>query len=1240
MTRARNSANLASQGNLFVDIANDRTGIGSVVPDQNLHVAGTAGFHADTTFVGDLYNATWDRSDNSLKFVDNAKIKLGTGGDLQIYHDGSFSRFQNGSTGDVLIKNAASGRYLYLQSDIIMMQPPGGGDVIFDGRADGHVKLYYDGSQKFETTAYGTNTTGTAVNDGLVVAGVATVTTMNVTGVLTYDDVTSVDSVGIITARDHIIINADNKQLKIGASSDFILYHDGTSTIMTNNMAGTSGNLVIQPKSGEDGIKVIPDAEVELYYNNSMKFETTNAGVYVNGTIESTNHIQITHTSPSLYLTDSNNNPDYVLRNNGGQFIIRDDTAGTTRLAVNTDGSATFSGNLTVSGNLSVTGTTSQNNSVSTAQKTITLASGAANNAAVDGAGVVIDAGSDTDKTLKWLDSTDRWTFTGGDVSANAFYGDGANLTNTGSSLSEPSTGTQRIVTTSLTSGTMTSSGTGSELAFDYANNHLEFSDNTRATFGTDNDLLIYHNGSHGVIENTTGNLHIKDDSIKIQSSSAASMLIATGGGSVELYHNATKRLETTSSGATVTGEARVTSHLVMNTADNQTVYIGAGNDITLHHDGSNSHIANTTGEFRIRSNDLRLMNAAGNEHYFVGFANGYAAMYYDNTQRIKTTSVGVEVTGFINATTGIHIPDGGDNDNSITIGNSNDLRLYHDGSNSYIKDRGTGNLYITGDNTLFIQSASGEDKLKATTNGSIELYHDNIKSLETIAEGIEIKKTASNANAFINLETSGGGQARINLITSSGNNRASRIDFYNQDVQQWTIINDYNQNGTNDFRINHGAESAIRALPDGAVELYHNGSGKFTTTSTGATITGTGALLVPVGTTAQRPSGAVGMIRFNSTTGVLENYLSTGWQAVNVIVPTIDSISGEIYSGLPSNITLNMTDATATISVVFKEGGTTHSTLTNVSVSSGAATVSVPSAVYGQSVGDTILINVINNDSVASTATSKTVQSTPSGGSVSTSGDYRIHQFTSSGTLTAPSGWSSSYDYVVVAGGGSGGNNKDGGYENGGGGGAGGMLTGSSTLSAGSYSISIGSGGAIPGGDGQTKGGNTTAFGLTAIGGGGGRTRDTSLANCNGGSGGGTTNWDDVNSPGSGTSGQGNRGGYATQVGNPDGGSGGGGGKNAVGGTGSGTSGGNGGSGQSSSITGSSITFAGGGGGGAGSGGSGGAGGGGNGANTNSINGGNGSGSRGGGGGGNMAPNGNAGNGGSGIVIVRYKKT
>ena len=84
-----------------------------------------------------------------------------------------------------------------------------------------------------------------------------------------------------------------------------------------------------------------------------------------------------------------------------------------------------------------------------------------------------------------------------GVLTATTLHGDGSNLTNTGSTLSEPSSGTQRLVTTSLTTGTMTSSGTGSELAFDYANNHLEFSDNTKATFGTGNDLEIYHNGTN-----------------------------------------------------------------------------------------------------------------------------------------------------------------------------------------------------------------------------------------------------------------------------------------------------------------------------------------------------------------------------------------------------------------------------------------------------------------------------------------------------------------------------------------------------------------------------------------------------------------------------------------------------------------------------------------------------------------------------------------------------------------------
>jgi len=78
------------------------------------------------------------------------------------------------------------------------------------------------------------------------------------------------------------------------------------------------------------------------------------------------------------------------------------------------------------------------------------------------------------------------------------------------------------------------------------------------------------------------------------------------------------------------------------------------------------------------------------------------------------------------------------------------------------------------------------------------------------------------------------------------------------------------------------------------------------------------------------------------------------------------------------------------------------------------------------------------------------------SGGSVSTSGIYKYHTFTSSGTFTvSATGTSNTLEYVVVAGGGGGGKRHAAG------GGAGGYRTGSTTTGTGSYGISIGGGGA-----------------------------------------------------------------------------------------------------------------------------------------------------------------------------------
>jgi len=211
---------------------------------------------------------------------------------------------------------------------------------------------------------------------------------------------------------------------------------------------------------------------------------------------------------------------------------------------------------------------------------------------------------------------------------------------------------------------------------------------------------------------------------------------------------------------------------------------------------------------------------------------------------------------------------------------------------------------------------------------------------------------------------------------------------------------------------------------------------------------------------------------------------------------------------------------------------------------------------------------------------------------------------------------------YLIVAGGGGGG--SAGLYWEAAGGGAGGLLSGSTSVTPGTtYSFTVGAGGPT-----STNGSNSTAFSLTSIGGGKGSNGTNPNTGGSGGSGGGASN--PSGTPGSGTSGQGYAGGSAAAST-----SGGGGGAGAVGGAGTGGTSGTGGVGVASTITGSSLYYAGGGGGGgAGTGGAGGTGGGGTGnsgtpGGAGTVN----TGGGGGGAGGSSSAVGGAG--GSGVVIL-----
>lgn len=381
----------------------------------------------------------------------------------------------------------------------------------------------------------------------------------------------------------------------------------------------------------------------------------------------------------------------------------------------------------------------------------------------------------------------------------------------------------------------------------------------------------------------------------------------------------------------------------------------------------------------------------------------------------------------------------------------------------------------------------------------------------------------------------------------------------------------------------------------------------------------------------------------FNSTTGSIEFYDGTNWIATN-LVPTVNSVSGTIYSGAASTLTLSLSNATDTIDVKYFEGGTLLATDSGVTVTSGSASSTVPSAVYGQTAGDTISIQIFNQDGTpSSNSVNKTVAGLPTGGTITSSGGYRYHTFSSSGTFTVSSGFSATADALVVAGGGGGGSPNQGG-----GGGAGGYIATTKTLSSytGSNTITIGAGGSL-----GANGANSTALGSTATGGGRGGIHSVGGVEDGGtgGSGGGAAmNYNGATFVGgAGTSGQGYAGGNAPWNTDSPRNCGGGGGANQAGFTGSGSTVGtnrpDGGAGKTWL---NGTTYAGGGGGGdatsdrAGAGyGYGGAGGGGNGARYSpSTVAQAGTANTGGGGGGRSNAGPEAAAGGSGIVIIRYQ--
>jgi len=110
-----------------------------------------------------------------------------------------------------------------------------------------------------------------------------------------------------------------------------------------------------------------------------------------------------------------------------------------------------------------------------------------------------------------------------------------------------------------------------------------------------------------------------------------------------------------------------------------------------------------------------------------------------------------------------------------IRLGTGNDLQIYHDGSNSYIEDAGTGVLLIKS-NTLYLTGTNAANDLASfVEGGAVSLYYDDVKKFETTSSGISV---LGGGSTFLKLGNVAGATDSVFLDTTHASNAKPNMDF------------------------------------------------------------------------------------------------------------------------------------------------------------------------------------------------------------------------------------------------------------------------------------------------------------------------------------------------------------------------------------------------------------------------------------------------------------------------------
>ena len=264
----------------------------------------------------------------------------------------------------------------------------------------------------------------------------------------------------------------------------------------------------------------------------------------------------------------------------------------------------------------------------------------------------------------------------------------------------------------------------------------VDLGDNDKIRMGDGDDLQLYHDGTHSYVDDTgTGRLYLRgNDRVQIQKYTGEDMITAIADDGVKLYHDNSNKLETTSSGVTVSGDLAVTS----------------GTDAALS-------VNDAVGEVGSGNLALQVTNSAGSALKPLGFRAEDIRFATGSSERMRIDSNGKVAINHTTPLSTFHVRESGSDGGTLRVGGNGaalGLELLYDQSVAtvtYIQSNPT----YTNTNSLMHIRVDGDanpDQLVLKGDGAVCI---GVQSVPSAGSGGSAFKSDSNGRKNLFMSTS-----------------------------------------------------------------------------------------------------------------------------------------------------------------------------------------------------------------------------------------------------------------------------------------------------------------------------------------------------------------------------------------------------------------------------------------------------------------------------------------------------